>query len=279
MNCFHFAVMFTDNKSKKRNLVGKFFEKRIQDNKPKFHNKELEKFAQEFNISIGNIHDVTKFDHISKLPSNMLEQNYCIIHIGNGFHKFVKGLDQAYHSFERDIAEENSKNFEIKFGLLDGSDTSEANLLSLAFNRLLVHDFLYEDISQNPNIYLPTRTKTNLSYFIGKESVIAENIQMESDLILENRNKLTIFECKISNENDFAIYQLYHPFLKYYNEKYNGSEIEAINCCYVLRRILASQERNEKPKEIEMYLYTFRKPSHMNSIQLEKAAKYNLIER
>lgn len=271
--------MFTDTKSRKRNLIGKFFDLSIQNKKPKFHNKELEKFANELNISIGNIHDVTKFDHISKLPSNMLEQNFCIIHIGSGFHKFVEGLDQAYHSFERKIAEENLKNFEVKFGLLDGNDTSEANLLSLAFNRLLVHDFLYEDISQNPSIYLPTRTKTDLSYFIGTEPVVAENVQMESDLILENRNQITIFECKISNENDFAIYQLYHPFLKYYNEKLEGLKIEEIRCCYVLRRIVTSQERNEKPKEIEMYLYSFRKPSHMNSINLEKAIKYNLIER
>lgn len=41
-------------------------------------------------IGFGNPFDVTKRE---KLPKSLLDNNYCIIHLGNGQHQFIKGID------------------------------------------------------------------------------------------------------------------------------------------------------------------------------------------
>ncbi|MHA1116527.1 MAG: type II restriction enzyme [Candidatus Heimdallarchaeaceae archaeon] len=267
--------------SQKSELLGNFFKKCLKEHNFQFSNKDLKKYASENNYPVGNIFDVTKLDHISKLPGEMKEKDYCLIHIGSGNHLFVKGIENGYHFFEKEVVNQKTKSISVKFSVLDGFDSSEANLLSQVFNRRVVYDFIYDDLSANPNIYLPTRSKTNFEFYIDDKKVRAENIQMETDLILENNGEITLFECKnnIRDEPDFAIYQLYYPFLKYYLEMKKGSKIRTINCCYISRNPKKNYKNTNRPKEIEMYLYTFSDPLKMNSIKLIKARKYYLVEQ
>ncbi len=120
-------------------------------------------------------------------------------------------------------------------------------------------------------MYGARRTKTTLNYSIGKEKITASNLQMEIDLTTENNGIVTVFEGKNNFLENFAVYQLYFPFLYYYNLK-KENKLE-INCCYLLRK------RDDEKSVIKIYKYTFEDPVDMTSIKLIKNARYNLIKR
>jgi len=143
--------------------------------------------------------------------------------------------------------------------------------LSVGFNQRIIHDFLYDDIVASPKMYGARRTKTTLNYSIGKEKITASNLQMEIDLTTENNGIVTVFEGKNNFLENFAVYQLYFPFLYYYNLK-KENKLE-INCCYLLRK------RDDEKSVIKIYKYTFEDPVDMTSIKLIKNARYNLIKR
>ena len=88
--------------------------------------------------------------------------------------------------------------------------------MSVASNQRIIHDFLYEDIVAGPKVYSARRTKMNLSYKVGNESIQTENLQMEIDLTMELHGVVTIFEGKNGFPENFAVYQLFHPF-KYFS--------------------------------------------------------------
>ena len=113
----------------------------------------------------GNPFDVTKLDNTSKFPKILLREDYFILHLGRGRHKFVKGISNGYHSFE-EIGGDNIFDWKYQKSILNEFDTSESNILSVASNQRIIHDFLYEDIVANPKLYNARRTKTNLSYYV-----------------------------------------------------------------------------------------------------------------
>ncbi len=49
----------------------------------------------------GNPFDVTKLDDTSRFPQILLDEDYFILHLGKGGHKFVKGISNGFHVFER----------------------------------------------------------------------------------------------------------------------------------------------------------------------------------
>ena len=123
-------------------------------------------------------------------------------------------------------------------------------------------------------MYGSRRTKTTLRYAIGKEKINAFNLQMEIDLTTEYNGVITVFEGKNNFPENFAVYQLYFPFLYYHNLKEtNKLEVKNINCCYLLRKKI------DEKSIIRIYQYTFSNPVDMTSIKLIKNAQYNLIKR
>jgi hypothetical protein len=97
---------------------------------------------------------------------------------------------------------------------------------------------------------------------------------MEIDLTMELHGVVTVFEGKNGFPNDFAVYQLFHPF-KYYStlKKENKLEVKMITCCYVLRKI------DGESSVLRLYNYTFENENDIGSIKLLKNAQYNLIKR
>lgn len=153
-------------------------------------------------------------------------------------------------------------------------DTSESNILSVASNQRILHEFLYSDITASPKVYNARRTKMSLSYLVGSEQIRTTNLQMEIDLTLEHEGIVTVVEGKNGFPPDFAIYQLFHPFLYYWTLRAeNALPISAITCCYVLRK------RDDANSTLRLYLYTFQDPQRMDSIILMKKAQFNLIRR
>ncbi len=224
-------------------------------------------------IGFGNPFDATKLDNTRRFPEILTEKDYFIIHLGNGRHKFIKEISKGFHKFEN-IEPDNIFDWKYRQSILNEFDTSESNILSVGFNQRIIHDFLYDDIVANPKMYGSRRTKTSLNFSIGKEKIKTYNLQMEIDLTTEYNGIVTVFEGKNNFPENFAVYQIYFPFLFYFNLKNsNKLNINNINCCYLLR------EKKKEGSTIKIYQYTFENPLDMTSIKLIKNAQYNLIKR
>ncbi len=236
-----------------------------------FDNMLVKQVCKEYGF--GNPFDATKLDDTSKFPQILFDEDYFILHLGMGRHKFVKGIKNGFHSFE-EIDSDNIFDWKYRKSILNEFDTSESNILSVASNQRIIHDFLYEDIVASPKVYNARRTKMNLSYRVAEEEIQAQNLQMEIDLTMELRGVITIFEGKNGFLEDFAVYQLFHPF-KYYSvlKRKKRLDIKMITSCYILRK------RDKGTSVLRLYNYTFEDENDISSIKLLKNAQYNLMKR
>jgi len=224
-------------------------------------------------VKFANQFDATKVDHSAKLPVKVREARYFILHLGQGRHAFVKGIDDGYHTFEA-INEKDRIDWRYRKSVLNEADTSESNVLAVAANQRIIHDFLYEDIVAEPKIYFARRTKCSFRFSVGALKYEAENIQMEIDLTFEYRGNITVLEAKNGFPKDFAVYQLYNPYRTFIESRKAGLKgIEQVSCCYVLR------SKTGGNSVLRLYEYTFKKPHDLASIALKKAAEYRLVRR
>lgn len=264
------SVQHTEGK-KKQVLAG-LFSRAMKTGEMVFGNEELVRASAA--VKFRNHNDVVKIDRSDLLPSNMREQDYFLIHLGSGFYKFVRGLSVGFHQFEP-IPPECVFPWKYRRSVLNQIDTSEANILSVGMNQRILHDFLYEDIVAGPKAYNARRTKRTVSYTLNGEEITATNLQMELDMTCEYQGRVTVFEGKNGFAPDFAVYQLFHPFL-YFSSLQEKKElpmpIKAIDFCYLLR------EKQGDKTLIRVYLYEFGRKDPA-SISLKRCAEYQLIER
>jgi hypothetical protein len=233
-------------------------------------------------VGFGNPFDVTKLDNKTKLPDILLRNDYAIIHIGSGKHKFIKGIDKIYHTFE---PIQEAVDWTYKKSLLNQYNSSESNILSVANNQRILHHFLFGkdtefddvDILQRPKTYFPHRTKTSFEYSVGKDATLElKNIQIEVDLTIEFQGTIGVFEGKNGKPDNFSIYQIYHPFLYYYNANKVSElkdKIKDIYCVYVVR------EKSKPYDTIKLWAYTFVNPLDITTIKFLKSASYRLINQ
>ena len=246
-----------------------------------FHNDEVKRVSSE--VGFGNPFDVTKLDNKDKLPQSFRDKDIAVIHLGSGKHKFINGIDKVYHEFE-DI--KKTVEWEYHKSLLNQFNSSESNILSVANNQRILHDFLFgedkefmnEEIINRPKTYFPHRTKTSFSYTFGEdEKIDLHNIQIEVDLTIEYKGVVGVFECKNGEPDSFSVYQLYHPFLYYHNANRDASingKIKKIYAIYVVRH----KDKDENDI-VSLWQYTFKEPSDITSIKLVKSRKYKLIKK
>ena len=258
---------------KKKQVLANLFSSALNTGNMFFGHAELVHASQA--VQFRNHNDAVKIDRSSLLPDSMREKDYYLIHLGEGRYRFVKSISIGYHKFES-IPEKNIKPWQYRRSILNQIDTSEANILSVGMNQRILHDFLYEDITVTPKTYNARRTKRTLSYTLNNETVIANNLQMELDMTCEHQKQVTIFEGKNGLPEDFAVYQLFHPFLYFRSlqeNKENPIPIKVINCCYFLRQV-----NKQGATTIRVYLYSFAEKNPA-SINLQRCAEYQLIER
>lgn len=265
--------------SKKTQVIEAIFEHCQKAGNFEFDNDLVKDVSKK--IGFGNPFDATKIDNRKKLPSLLRKNDYAILHKGNGKHLFVKGIDKLYHDFEP-ITE--TIEWEYKKSILNQFNSSESNILSVANNQRILHHFLFGkdtefddiDIIKRPKTYFPHRTKTSLSYHIGKEIHLQlTNIQIEIDLTIEFNGHVGVFEGKNGTPDSFNVYQIYHPFLYYYkanNQQLNG-KIDKISAVYVVR----TKENNTDI--LKLWEYTFANPLDITSIEYVKAKAYKLKKK
>lgn len=266
--------------NKKHQVIEELFKICKKKNNFEFHNDLVKDVCKQ--VSFGNPFDVTKLDNKTKLPDILVKNDYAIIHIGSGKHKFIKGIDKVFHDFE---PIEKTINWTYKKSLLNQYNSSESNILSVANNQRILHHFLFGqdtefddvDITKRPKTYFPHRTKTSFEYNFGKETVLTlKNIQIEVDLTIEFQGNIGVFEGKNGKPDTFSIYQIYHPFLYYYNANKKTElkgKIKNIYCVYVVR------EKFKTHDTIKLWAYTFKKPLDITSIKFIKSASYKLINQ
>ncbi len=256
---------------KKQNVITRLFQICQQRNDFTFDNALVKEICKQ--EGFGNPFDATKIDNSSLLPEDVRAQDYFIVHLGEGRHRFVKGVEKGYCVFAP-IDDSERIPWKYRQSLLNELDTSESNILSVATNQRIIHDFLYDDIVASPKTYNARRTKMSFMYYIGDEQIEATNLQMEIDFTFEYQGVVTVVEGKNGFPEDFAVYQLFHPF-RYYTEinrqKHLG--IRQITCCYILRK------RKHRESILRLYNYTFEDPQYIDSIRLLKKAEYRLVKR
>ena len=265
--------------SKKSQVIEEIFKICTKCKNFEFHNDLVKEVSKK--IGFGNPFDATKLDNKTKLPDVLLEKDYAIIHLGSGKHKFIKGINKVYHEFE---PIQKKIDWEYKKSLLNQYNTSESNILSVANNQRILHHFLFGkdtefddvDILKRPKTYFPHRTKTSFEYYFGKNTKMElKNIQIEVDLTIEFQGTIGVFEGKNGKPDSFSIYQIYHPFLYYYNankETDLKGKIKKIICVYVVC------EKNKQFDTLKLWAYTFDNPLDITTIKLIKSAAYKLIK-
>ena len=188
--------------SKKREVLARLFLECQSNGEYIIDRKDVRRVCDE--VDIGNQFDVTKVDRSSLYPDVMRQgTGYFIAHLGKGRHQFVPNQSLAYHPFEA-INQAESGVWEYVPSILNDFDSSEANILSVAYNQLILHDFLYGNRRANPEIYLARRTKFTREYTIDSQPISVTQVQLEMDMALEWNGDVTIMEAKNGFHNDFA---------------------------------------------------------------------------
>lgn len=239
----------------------------LSNNDLVFDNDVIKKFSAKHKFK--NPFDVTHLETSKILPPALVENDVFVIHLGKGRHKFIKGISRGYHIFEN---VNNVENWSYRKSILNEFDSSESNILSVASNQKIIHDFLLQGSQMPPNIYFPRRSNITGQFKIDDQIIALDNQQIEIDLTLEHQGLVVVLEAKNKFHADFAIYQIYYPFLYYTQLKEsNKLPITQIACCYLLRRKI------EGKSVIKVYRYTFADPRNFTSIRLIQSKQYNLI--
>lgn len=230
-----------------------------------FSNEEVKKACAR--IGFVNPFDATKIDSSLVLTDALVSDDAFVIHLGNGNHQFVFGINSGYHRFEA-VPESSKIKWTYRRSILNNINTSESNILSVGINQLVIHDFLYQDITASPKTYGSHRTKVPLLYRIGDDNIEVDKVQVEIDLTIEHQGKITVFEAKNGEPPDFNVFQLFNPY-RYYLQAIEGTKMFSINCCYLLRQ----------DDRLRLYLYAFDDDRIPGSIRLIRNAEYILVER
>jgi hypothetical protein len=224
---------------------------------------------------LSNQFDVTKIDTSAKIPEELRKEDLFIIHLGGGSHRFVKGIEHGYHEFES-VPPEKTFEWEYVPSALDRTDESEAGVLSLAFNQQIIQHFLFKDRTVVLRIHLPRRTRDHFEYKIAGTPVKVDNLQIETDFIVERNGDLAVGEAKYSTKigffpKDFAVAQVYLPYRRLLKLGADRKLPTKVRCMFIV-------QYQPKPGQeaIRIYEYTFVDSEDMASIKMVKSAEYRL---
>lgn len=262
--------MAMQGQNRKHQVLTRLYETCVDRGNLAFNNTEVRAICDA--VGFSNQFDVTKVDNSTGLPDQFVEDDVFIVHLGRdlqgrGHHQFASGIANGYHHFE-DIPDERKYQWRYRRSILNSINTSESNILSVAYNQRILHDFLYDDIAASPKVYGSNRTQISFQYRIGNTDVNASRLQVEIDFTMEYLGAITIFEAKNGEPADFNIFQLFNPF-RYYLQATANLKVESIQCCYLLRQ----------GDRLRLYLYSFDDADNPGSIQLQRNAEYTLVPR
>lgn len=262
----------------KKDIIEEIFKDCKKNNSLIFDNSKVKEFLKKYN-SKTNPYDITKLDSTDKYPDLLKDEDYFLVHLGDGKHQFIKGFNNIFHKFE-EISDNEIIEWPYRPSVLNDYSTSESSVLSLCYNHRIIHDFLYQDIVANPKIYNSERKRgVTFKYYINQREHEFINLQIEIDLTTEYNGYVTVFEGKNTNKGeewlkDFNIFQIYNPYRYYYElQKNKKLDIKKLTACYLVRKKL------KDISYIRLYNYIFENPLDITSIKLISKNQYNLKKR
>lgn len=260
---------------KKDTLTTLYYSLKAKKTYPLVFNNELVKSLTGNRIS--NQFDVSKIDNSAQLPPELVQENQFIVHLGGGYHQFVKGINLGYHKLEP-VPQDKIRIWEYKPSILDATDLSEAGILSIAFNQQIISHFLYKDRTVPLRIHIPRRTRdkviNSFSYKIGETEIQVKQLQIEMDFIVEKNGHLALAEAKCkgtSLPDDFAVVQIYLPYRRIINMLGNKIKNLILRNLFIIHYVLP-----DGMNAIRVYEYMFEEPNNMASIKFINNAEYRL---
>ena len=250
--------------SKKQKVLSNLYKKCKSTGNLTFDTNMIKQECDRLNFK--NQFDITKIDRINLLPDILITDNVFVLHLGQGKHQFIPDIEIAYHKFETN-SDNIKHNWNYCPSALDNIDGSASNMLFVAYNQRIIHNFLYGNDMALPMVYGSHKTTMTTDYKIGNKRIKSDSVQIEIDLTLEYKNTITVFKANRGRVNNFNVFQLLNPFC-YYKDK-NQLSRYSINCCYLL----------SDAHTLRFYLYTFTDPHRPNSIKLDRTAEYVLVEK
>lgn len=234
----------------------------------------------------GNQFDLTKIDSRRRLPTEMVDDDVCLVHLGNGRHEFINGIDRVYRLFDP------SPPPVVRYfqpGALHQIDrTREAGLLSTLFNERVFHEFLYQDIKTEARVHLPGRKKAgSFAYKIGPSTrVEVSRLQVELDFILEatlaeRPLDVSVAEAKIGSAPDFNVSQLYLPYRFLMSQQGGATPRFTLRPLFVRQYPLRTDASTPglppgNHQVTSLYEYRFEDPEDLASIRFVGARSYYL---
>lgn len=264
----------SQKKGVKKQTLMKVYEHCVEKGNFKFGNSLVKQLT---GTDFANQFDATKIDTSAVLPEELREKDMFIVHLGRGWHQFVRGIQHGYHELE-EVVPENVYIWPYVPGVLDRTDGSEAGVLSLAFNQQILQHFLYGNRIVQLFINLPRRTRgkaaNSFSYMIGDQTVTVNQLQIEIDFIVEKNGEIAIVEAKCAPSGlpkDFAVAQLYLPYRRLLEMLGPRLEAKKIRSLFLVQYI-----RPDGIDCIRVYEYTFTDPLSMSSLRFVRNAEYVL---
>jgi hypothetical protein len=258
------------NKRKVIDIIFKDLKKKYpKDIILKFHNEEVKEVSSRDGIKFRNQFDATKFDSKKHLPESVQREGFFIVHLGQGWHAFVKG--EGYHKFE-DI--KTIKEWKAGTSVIDGISESEAQSASTAFNDKIIHDFLFEDKNKDIKLHTARRARISYEFVIRGITLKADKLQIEMDGIYESEDDkiIAVVEVKNQDHEDFEIRQLFSS-MKYF-EKMMGWKISNE---YKIRILFMKRIRKNDQDTFKLYEYSFEDKMNPNSIKFVKSSRYDIV--
>ena len=240
----------------------------------RFNNALVKKLTGE---EFSNQFDATKIDRSESLPKELKDQDLFIVHLGKGWHQFVRGVNTGYHELE-EVPAERVRTWRYYPGLLDGTDASEAGVLSTSFNQGILQEFLYKDRRVQAYINVPRRTRgkdaNSFTYRIDNQVVQVNGLQIEMDFIMEKGDEISLVEAKCSAgepPRDFAVAQVYLPYRRLLNVLAERGRNVGIRNLF-----LVQYRKDDGTTAIRIYEYTFDDPQDMSSLRFVNNAEFIL---
>jgi hypothetical protein len=216
-----------------------------------------------------NPFDATKFNTYESLPDSLKQTGFIIVHLGRGNHAFVKGV--GYHTFE---PIQLTKPWKLSPSIVSQLGSSEADTVSTIYNEKIIHDFLFDKTGTDLKIHNSRRSTTDYDFWIGKNQLHADRLQIEIDALFESKDTIATVEVKNIKHTNFEIRQLYSTF-RYLDKFCRDGQIPSK---YFIRHLFAIVSRGTREDFYRIYEYTFTDWKHMDSITLVKNAQYNVVK-
>jgi len=221
-----------------------------------------------------NPHTLTKLDRLGEVPTALSDDDVFIVHLGEGRHRFVRGLKAGFHKFEE--LKQPPEERQYTPTTLDELGGGEADMLSRVYNHGVIQLFLYGDDTERTRIRLPGRTSdardNSFSYLVGDQSVDVSQLQVEMDFIVQHDNDIVFAEAKSGAlPETFAVAQLFMPFLKLRKLRdrlHQSFEIRPVFITQYWKEYHPASGPKKKYEHIRFHEYRFDIPNKMDSLTI-----------